>query len=232
VAKARRHFAQSAADYDALRRRGFASVALFRNLGNALLLANDLPRALLAYRAGLELDPDDRALNDLLQSARDLVPRRPEDTAAWSRPVERPPWMALIRPGWLFPTIAIGYAAAWLGLVRWRMTRRPAPAVVAVLSAAVVAICAMLFQTELRRRADLQAYPIVVLADDGVLLRKGDALTFPPRSTAPLDRGVEVRLLFRKGDWLQVEQSDGTVGWVPRRYVLESLDGPIPDDSR
>ena len=50
--------------------------------------------------------------------------------------------------------------------------------------------------------------------------RKGDGLAFPPRYGAPLNRGVEARLLFERGDWLQIELSGGEVGWVPRAYAL------------
>jgi hypothetical protein len=34
------------------------------------------------------------------------------------------------------------------------------------------------------------------------------------------NRGVEARLLFARGDWLQIELAGGEVGWVPRRLVL------------
>ena len=62
--------------------------------------------------------------------------------------------------------------------------------------------------------------PLVVIADDGVLLRKGNGLTYPPRYDTPVNRGVEARLLFDRGEWLQIELAGGEVGWVPRRYVL------------
>jgi hypothetical protein len=69
------------------------------------------------------------------------------------------------------------------------------------------------------------ARPLVVILDDGVLLRKGDGLAYPPRYDTPLNRGAEARLLFERGGWLQVELAGGEVGWVPRRldqheYVL------------
>src|SRR5216684_914744 len=50
---------QLAADYyEELRRRGVRNPALFMNLGNAYLLADDIPEAILTYRRGLQLDPN------------------------------------------------------------------------------------------------------------------------------------------------------------------------------
>ena len=45
-------------------------------------------------------------------------------------------------------------------------------------------------------------------------------LNYPPRSETPLNRGVEARLLFVRGDWLQIELSGGEIGWVPSEYAL------------
>jgi hypothetical protein len=64
-----------------------------------------------------------------------------------------------------------------------------------------------------------QQHPLVVIADDGVLLRKGNGLSYPPRYETPLNRGVEARLLVSRGDWLQIELEGGEIGWVPREYA-------------
>jgi hypothetical protein len=67
---------------------------------------------------------------------------------------------------------------------------------------------------------DAAVHPLVVLADDGVALRRGNAFAYPPRYETPLNRGVEARLLFMRGDWLQIELAGGEVGWVPARAAL------------
>src|SRR5262249_23106328 len=51
--KARPQFRRSADLFAELHRRGIANPALFRDEGNACLLADDLPGAILAYRRGL-----------------------------------------------------------------------------------------------------------------------------------------------------------------------------------
>ena len=54
-AEARKCFARAAQWYEQLRQTGANNAVLDRNLGNAYLLAGDLPRAILAYRHGLLL---------------------------------------------------------------------------------------------------------------------------------------------------------------------------------
>jgi hypothetical protein len=66
-----------------------------------------------------------------------------------------------------------------------------------------------------------------VISDDGVLLRAGNGLSYPARSETPLNRGVEARLLYVRGDWLQIELGSGELGWVPREYAL--VDEPDGD---
>ena len=60
----------------------------------------------------------------------------------------------------------------------------------------------------------------MIIADDGVLLRRGNGLTYPPRYETPVNRGAEARLLVERGDWLKVELAGGQSGWVPLKYVL------------
>jgi hypothetical protein len=54
-----------------------------------------------------------------------------------------------------------------------------------------------------------------------VVLRRGNGRSYPPRYPTPLNRGVEARRLFERGDWLQIELSGGEVGWVERAAILE-----------
>jgi hypothetical protein len=79
-----------------------------------------------------------------------------------------------------------------------------------LLLACATGVTALLVRQERWR----QDRPIVVIAADGVLLRRGDGSLFPPRYDTPLNRGVEAELLFRRGGWLQIELSGGEVGWV------------------
>jgi hypothetical protein len=45
----------------------------------------------------------------------------------------------------------------------------------------------------------------------------GDSI--PPPAT-PLFSGVEARLRFEKGDWLQIELASGEIGWIRCKDAL------------
>ncbi len=226
AAQARPHFAGAAADYEELVGRGRSSPSLYRNLARAYLLAGDLPQAILTCRRGLRLAPGDGALRGDLDAFREQVVfpqysnlgRQPEEVS--------PPWWAWWRhfTAGTLAVLAFGlYVPACLCLARWLMTRRAGLVLAAglCLSAAVGLGVLAGIQASRERAA---AGPLVVIAADGVLLRRGDGLTYPPRYDTPVNRGVEARLLFARGDWLQIELAAGEVGWVPRGLVL--LDEP------
>lgn len=211
-----RAFRQAARAYQQLRDRGAENPDLYRNLGNAWLLAGDLPRAILAYRLGLRLDPADVELRALLASAREQVVFA-EGSAA-GRPVEeaRAVWLR-VPPVWVFVAAALAYAAGCVCLTRWWMLRQGRLLVCAV---AALAAAAGLAGWVVERWWSGPPRPIVVVARDGVLLRKGNGAAFPPWFDAPLNRGVEVELVYERGDWLQVELPGGEVGWVRAAEVV------------
>src|SRR5262249_17000404 len=96
-----------------------------------------------------------------------------------------------------------------------------------------------LFQDE-RQRAWENDHPLVVVAADRVVLHKGNGAAYPwydaangtwekssgprPAERAALNRGVEARLRFDKGDWVQIELTGGEIGWVRRSEVLIDAD--------
>jgi hypothetical protein len=121
---------------------------------------------------------------------------------------------------WLVIAAALCYALAWACLTRWLMIRRGR-----MLSAGLIALLVAGFLTawlivRSREERDQNAHPLVVIARDGVLLRRGDGPAFPPRYDTPVNRGVEARRLFERGGWLRIELSGGEIGWVPRESVL------------
>jgi hypothetical protein len=210
--KSRALFGNSAWYYEMLHAEGANNALLYRNLGNARLLAGDLPGAILAYRLGLRLEPGNPVLRQNLEYARGRVVFR--EGSMLGRPAAdvRPDWLAARGAGWLFALAVLAWTSGWLVVARWLMRRRRSLLLAGVgLLAIALGMGVLLFQRE-RTAPDR---PIVVLAADGVLLRKGDSRLFPPRYETPLNRGVEAELLFRRGGWLQIELSGGEVGWIP-----------------
>jgi hypothetical protein len=184
------------------------------------LLADDLPSAILTYRQGLRLAPGDRDLSRCLQEARDLVVYSAGSSLGRPRPEYRPPWLPWLPPFWHFVGAILLYLACCAALTRWLMIRRASlliAGVAAFLGASGLA--GGLLDCQRQEKAEVET-PLVVIADDGVLLRKGNNLNFPPRWETSVNKGVEARLLFERGDWLQIRLAGGEVGWVPRKLVL------------
>jgi hypothetical protein len=214
-------FRRSADLFEDLRQRGAANATLFRNQGNACLLADDLPGAILAYRRGLRLAPNDSALQQLLASAREQAIYPPQSGAFARPPVEsRPPWLPRLTVRTSFLLVCAVYTPAWVFLMFWLTRRRSIwrSLGIALLIVAAVLLASMTAD-EIRER-NLDAQPLAVIARDDVVLRKGNGEGYLPRHNLPVNRGVEARLLFERDDWVQIELSGGETGWVPRASVL------------
>ena len=218
--KARQDFAEAAGCYERLRRRGADNADLYRNQGNAYLLAGQVPEAVLAYRRGLRCAPHDAGLRNNLEYARDQVHYGPENRG---RPND------LIWPAWL-PGIdrALFLLTAFLlyGLACFHATRALLTADGRFLSRAALllalAVAAAGLWTYLTWRGWREAErPLVVIARDGVPLARGNGPSYPPNAQLPqLNRGMEARLLHRRGGWLQVELPGGAIGWVSQTAAL------------
>src|SRR5207249_798462 len=111
-------FQLAAEHYEELRRRGVHNAALYQNQGNALLLAGDLPEAVLAYRRGLRLNPNDRQMRANLAYARDRVIYSSADNFAHPPVGWWPPWLPRLTPWLTFWMLAIFYSLTWAGLAR------------------------------------------------------------------------------------------------------------------
>jgi hypothetical protein len=213
----RKQFRAAVAAYEELHRRGANNGLLFGNLGNARMLAADLPGAILAYRLGLRISPGDRYLRQNLAEARSRVAFR--DGSLLGRPADddSPPWLTMAGNGWLFALAVLVYAGGYTAITRWWMLRRRSMLLVGlVLLAMAAGMGAILYHLD-QMGAER---PIVVIAADGVQMRKGDGVLFPPRYETPLNRGVEARLLYRRDAWLQIELAGGEIGWVAQGEAL------------
>lgn len=213
-------FRKAAKRYENLRRRGLDSALLERNLGNAWFLAGDVPRAILAYRRGLGLGSHDQALRDGLEYARAHV--RYVDASSFGRP-PKDGWL----PAWtrtnatVLGTLAFSlYALAWALLARAWITQKWLLLAAMALAWAGVAGAAGILLAQVGHRQKDTALPPVIVAQDGVLLRKGNGLAYPPAHPIPLWRGVEARRRFVRADWVQLELAGGEVGWVPRQALV------------
>jgi hypothetical protein len=214
--KARALFEQAAKDLALLQERGYRSAGLSLQLGNARLLADDLAGAILAYNQGLDLAPNDHALLDALDYARQQVIF---PSGKFARPPvdDLPPWLPRPGPTTLFVLVLTAFTLGCLAIARQRMTRTSGWLLLAITSLLIaVALTVILIA---QQQANARRGPLVVIAEDNVILRRGDGEAFPPRTDTTLPRGAETRLRRERGGWLQIELSSGEIGWVPRKLT-------------
>ncbi len=239
--EARKHFARAAALFEELRRRGARSAALDLDRGQAYLLAGDLPRAILAYHHGLRLAPNDATLRDRLEDARKQVDY--DAAGAFGRPpVENwPPGVPRPTTRGLLILVLVCFGVGCVALTRRAMTGGGGALAVAATALVLAAVLGAGLVVQVVESGRGRNHPLVVIAAGKVVLHKGNGANYPcydaaartwqeaeggmPAECTPLHRGVEARLRFDRGDWLQVELSGGEVGWVRRRdVVVETFD--------
>lgn len=212
--------------YNAMVHERRETPGLWRMRGNALLLAKFLPAAIMAYRQGLVLDPDDTELRRGLDLARSRVAyASPEDRATLTPRAERLDWLRHALRQWGLSLIVASSVLAWIALQCWVRTRRPRwfTSFVVALALALLASGGWLWERWERHQADAKPFAVLVRAE---MLRRGDGTSFLPRRDTQLPPGVEVRQLGSRREWTQVELADGTVGWLPVSS-LYAPDNPI-----
>ena len=100
------------------------------------------------------------------------------------------------------------------------MTRSGWPLVCGFIALSTAGTLATLMIAAVRSEREEREHPLVVVAEDGLMLRKGDGLAYPPRYETPLNKGVEARRVYDRGDWSQIKLSGGEIGWVRSDRLL------------
>ncbi|MBX9679788.1 MAG: hypothetical protein K2X38_13580 [Gemmataceae bacterium] len=214
--EAKTHFEQAVARFTELQRAGIRHPALFRNLGNAHSLADNLPEAILAYRQGLLLDPRDASIREALHLARAQV-LRVDETHGRAEQESWPSWLPWPGFGVLLSVSLTAWAAACI--TGWRAWRSRSPQLIAL--ATCLLVPAIVGGLTWKSRADLaNADNLVVVRDDAVALRRGNGPHFAVHPELPvLRRGMEARRLHERGGWMQIRFASGEVGWVPHEAI-------------
>jgi hypothetical protein len=214
-------FLRAARAYSKAMEQGGSNAELFLSEGNAWLHAGELTRAILAYRRGLALDPAHRGLRSCLEFTRgQVIYHKPENLG---RPPAPSFWSAAataVGASVYFAVAAASYASACALLVWWWTRRGVAALAMSGLLLALAVIAGGLSATQAWMISDQRSCPIAVVAEDAVELRTGNGASYPPKFGTPLHRGVEAKVLFDRGDWVQIELLTGQTGWVPRRALV------------
>jgi tetratricopeptide (TPR) repeat protein len=204
-------FSEAAGLYEQMAAGGQVSSALLFNLGNAAFKSGQIGRAIAAYSRAERLSPRDPDVRANLQFARNEISGGDSVRPDWcERLLGR-----LTLNGWT--TLASVFFWVWFGLLaarEWKPAWRPALRHFTLL-AGVAAVGLWLGTGALW--FDRHANPRAVVVDRDAVVRGGpldDA-----QSVYTARDGVELTVLDRRDDWLQVNDGHQRIGWVKRGAV-------------
>jgi hypothetical protein len=190
----------------------------YLNLGNAALLADDLPRSIWAFHKGLALAPQHARLREHLQYARAQVTRPPGGGESEDDPW--PWWLPRWRSAVWLAMLLTGYALACASLTIWRVQRRGGWLIFACLALVSAGIAAFAWHAGWSERQRDRHTPVVVVVRETGLYT-GNGPSYPRHPELPVCApGLEARRLRERGGWLQVRSPAGDVGWLRGADVL------------
>ncbi|MDH7514533.1 MAG: tetratricopeptide repeat protein [Bacteroidota bacterium] len=199
--------------YEHILANGFASPALYYNLGNAYYRRGELGKSILCYRRALVLQPSSQYIRDNLALAEMRVKDRVEPIPLlfiirkWNELKETSTVWALA-VGACFPLwLLMAAVFVFFGFERVVLRR------VALFGGCIsfLFLAASLFLL-FDKMEDLSA------RRTAVILAREAPLRVSPEMGAPqqflVHEGLTVEVLEQKGNWLHVRLADGTKGWL------------------
>lgn len=206
-------YAEAAAAYGKLIQTGNVGPALFFNFGNAEFKAGQLGRAIAAYRRAEALTPRDPDVRANLQFARNQFS---ENNSA--RPGV---WQRSLRTFTVNEWSLLAAAAVWaclilLALGQWRGEwQAKLKSYAGIIGLAAVVSCGVAWAAWF----DFHGSESAVVTGE-LTVRSGPLEEATGKFTAR--NGLELAVLDKHDDWLQVSDGQGRIGWV-KRDALEVL---------
>ena len=206
--------------YEAVRAKGYESLALYHNLGNAYYRNGNLPMAVLHYERALRLDPDHEQVLSNLEIVK-------EQLEAANIQVEQSGvvrfWLSvqqLMRTrGWAI----LGLLLFWLGiggLAAWQFAPQRKHRKAGFLAGIIaLMICFLPFGLAYgRAQQEFYSQKAVLMTEKTTLHIAPDAKSEAVRT---LYGGETLTILDEISGWYKVELTDTTVGWLPRDVLGE-----------
>jgi hypothetical protein len=211
-AKSPDDFLKAAAMDQEILDRGLLSGAVLYNRGNAFMQAGQRGRAIAAYRqARRYLGPDPFLEANLAYALGNPPPaRRPlvEHLLFWQDWVSYPA---------KFQLAACGVGVTFLLATALLLVRRRWLARLMLLGAAV-SLLLILSAAYDWYRYEWKIHGVIVQKQ--TIVRKGNAESYEPALTTPLDEGAEFDLVERRNDWLLIRLAGDHEGWIPDKAAV------------
>lgn len=204
--------------YHSILDQGYASAALYYNMGNAYFRNDDLGAAILNYERALKIDPSDKEIQQNLDYANsktlDRINKVPElFITRWFNGV-----LAWFSPNQWGVTAIVFMLLLCVCAVVFFLTRSYLLKQVSFYSAIlilVLLICSVVNASVLKNRMENLQQAIVM--QPTVVIKSS-----PDENSAEkfiVHEGCKVTVEDRLSDWCKVKISDGNTGWVENEYI-------------
>jgi len=205
-------FRRSAAGLLALRAAGVRNAALEYNLGNVYFRLGELGRAVLHYRRAEQLSPHDHRLRANLRYARQRVEPNIAPSGQSRLVRQLAFWHYQTSPRQRFWALIVLSSIGWSLLFAWLLRGYR-------LVAAGGLICVLLglgsAASLLWQMVDERRHPHAVVINSEAYLRLGRGMGADLALKQALGPGVELRILRRHGEWVEVQLPSEQTGWLP-----------------
>jgi tetratricopeptide (TPR) repeat protein len=203
-------FPEAARAYETILQTGVTSPALLFNYGNAEFKSGHLGKAIAAYQRAAQLSPRDAELRANLAFVRNQVQGATVRENRWQN------WAGALT---LNEGAVLTAILFWLTCALF-ITRQLRPALVPKLKTATWILVALTIFSGtvlgLQAANHFSSATAVVIADN-VTARSGP---FDDAQSAFTARdGVELSVLDRRDNWVQVADGTGKIGWLPAKQV-------------
>jgi tetratricopeptide (TPR) repeat protein len=201
--------------YQSLLQKGYASAAVYYNLGNVYFRLGDLGQSIWCYRNGLELSPGDQDIKENLQFARLYrVDKIAEERGFFLAAVfsTLPVALGLNLLSWLAALSWWVTLGVWLAYLVYRRRSR----IMQIATVASVAVF-LLLGTSLWAGLKAEQKESAV-----VLSAQADAKSGPGEDYVSLftvHQGLECQIEEEREGWYLIYLPDGTKGWVPSQAL-------------
>jgi len=205
-------YSEAAAAYEKLLAEGHRSAAVFYNLGTACYKANQMGRAVIAFRQAEQLTPRDANLRANLQFVRKKVNGEDKSPVPlWQS------WLALftLNEGTVLATVAFWVWFLLLAAREWKPALGKTLRGYALMAGLLTAFFAFCLAASAYVRL---GYVSAVVVVKEVVVRFGPIEE--SQTSYYLPDGAEVAVLDSKDNWLQVRDPSRRVGWLKRDQVV------------
>ena len=212
------YYQQAIDAYEQLVTAGVRNAKLYYNLGNAYFRINDLGRAILQYRRGLQLEPGNRRLQANLQYAlsRRLDQIEVKATTRRSLTARLLFWHDDLS---LHAQVTLALVAFWL-IWGCAIAYRFRPHASFLGGVAIAAFCfALLASSSALVHMQNTAVRHGVIVAREAPVRKGNGDSYALQFPRPLHLGAEFEVIENRPHWLHVRLDNGATGWIRQNHA-------------